>query len=501
VSDLVEFRGIVKRFPGVTALQDVTFGVAQGEVHALVGENGAGKSTLMNILGGQYRQDAGELRYRGEPVHLRGQLEALRLGIAVVYQELRLCPNLTVTESLFLGREREVGEGRVSWPRMRRRAAEILEDLGSTLSPDALVESLSIADQQLVEIARALSLDSQVIIMDEPTSALTVRETEGLFKNIRRLKGRGVTVIYISHRLEEVFTIADRISVLRDGRYLGSFPTAEITQREVVTLIAGRELVTALSEAPGAAPSDAGAKVALEVKDLSRPGCFSGISFSVREREILGIYGLQGSGRTEVLETIFGLAPSWSGTVTSFGRAVLNRSPRDAIRNGFAMIPENRRDAGIFPELDLTENVNAANPDDMSGRLGFLDRGFMNRLTDESIQRFGIKTDSRHKLVRDLSGGNQQKVVIAKWLATHPKVLLVDELTRGIDVGAKVEIYRVLKELREEGLAIVMVSSELVEVLSVSDRILVMKSGSAVGVLEGTRRTRADVIQRALGAQ
>ena len=498
MSPIVEFRGIVKRFPGVVALRDVTFGVEPGEVHAIVGENGAGKSTLMNILGGQYRQDAGELRYRGEPLHLRGQAEALRRGIAVVYQELRLCPNLTVTESLFLGREREVGQGRVSWPLMRRRAAEILLGLGSDISPDAVVSTLSIADQQVVEIARALSLDAQVIIMDEPTSALTVRETEGLFQNVRGLKARGVTIIYISHRLEEVFTISDRISVLRDGRYLGTFGREEIGPREVVALIAGRDLESALSAPAEAAPHAQATRVALEVKDLARPGLFSGVSFSVREGEILGIYGLQGSGRTEVLEALFGLAGAWSGEVTCFGRAVGNRNPAEAIRNGFAMIPENRRDCGIFPELSVTENVNAANPGDMSGPLGVLRTAFMRRLADDSIRRFGIKTDSREKLVRDLSGGNQQKVVIAKWLATRPRILLVDELTRGIDVGAKAEIYRVLRELRDQGLAIVMVSSELVEVLAVSDRILVMKGGAAVGVLEGNRRTREDVIHCAL---
>ncbi len=495
---VVEFRAIGKRFPGVVALDDVSFAVEAGEVHAIVGENGAGKSTLMNILGGQYRQDSGELHYGGRPIRLHGQHEALKLGIAVVYQELRLCPNLTVTESIFLGREREVGRGRVSWPLMRKRAAEILAELGSAISPDAVVSGLSIADQQLVEIARALSLDSRVIIMDEPTSALTVRETEGLFRNIEGLKRRGVTIIYISHRLEEVFTIADRISVLRDGRYRGTFPRAEITPAEVVTLIAGKELTSALSEAPADPGSPKGARIALEVSHLSRPGCFSDVSFSVREREILGIYGLQGSGRTELLETLFGLAPEWSGSVTSFGRTIANRSPVEAIRNGFGMIPENRRDCGIFPELDITENVAAAAPGAVTGPLGVLRRGAMNRLADDAIRRFGIKTDGRGKLVRDLSGGNQQKVVIAKWLATNPRVLLVDELTRGIDVGAKAEIYRVLRELRDAGLAIVMVSSELVEVLSASDRILVMKSGTAVGVLEGQRRTRQEVIQHAL---
>ena len=372
---------------------------------------------------------------------------------------------------------------------MRRRAAAILPGPGLDHLSRRRGGEPSIADQQLVEIARALSLDSRVIIMDEPTSALTVRETEGLFRNIWRLKARGVTILYISHRLEEVFTIADRISVLRDGRYLGSFPTAQVTPREVVTLIAGRELARRSRRKRATKPTDRGEGLALEVSNLSRKGSFAGVSFSVREGEILGIYGLQGSGGPRSSRPSSGSRRARRGSVSSFGRPVLNSSPREAIRNGFALIPENRRDCGIFPELDIAENVNAANPEDMAGPLGVLRPGFTRRLADASIRRFDIKTDSRHKLVRDLSGGNQQKVVIAKWLATHPQVLLVDELTRGIDVGAKAEIYRVLRELREAGLAIVLVSSELVEVLSVSDRILVMKSGSAVAVLEGPRRT------------
>lgn len=498
MSAIIEFRGIRKTFPGVKALDDINFSIEKGEIHAIVGENGAGKSTLMNVLGGQYHPDAGEILYRGSLARIPNEFEALKLGISVVYQELRLCPNLTVTENLYLGREREIGHGKVKWPLMGRRAAEILRDLGSDIDPAEVVSRLSIANQQIVEIARAMSMDAAVIVMDEPTSALSLREAEGLFRNISRLTARGVTIIYVSHRLEEVFAIADRISVLRDGRYLGTYEKKKIGQKEIVALIAGRELSQAIAGARKAAPQEERRTAALEVRDLSRPGYFSDMRFSLYEREILGIYGLQGSGRTELLETIFGLAPSWSGTIHAFGQPISNRSPREAIRNGFAMIPENRRDAGIFPEMDIVENINTANPGEMSGVLGVLRKRFMGRLADESIRSLSIKTSSKNKKLRDLSGGNQQKVVISKWLAAHPRILLIDELTRGIDVGAKAEIYRILKDLREEGLSIIMVSSELAEVIAESDRILVIKKGSLAASLEGEDMTKERVIHYAL---
>ena len=498
MSAIIEFRGIRKSFPGVKALDDVSFSIDAGEVHAIVGENGAGKSTLMNVLGGRYHPDAGDILFRGAPVRIQNEFEALKLGISVVYQELRLCPNLTVTENLYLGREREVGEGKVKWSLMGKKAAEILRELGSDINSGDVVSRLSLANQQLVEIARAMSMDSSVIVMDEPTSALSLRETEGLFRNIARLKGRGVTFLYISHRLEEVFAIADRISVLRDGRYLGTHKTGDVSQQEIVGLIAGRELSQAIAGARKSVPRTEGRTTVLEVQKLSRPGFFTDVSFTLYEREILGIYGLQGSGRTELLETLFGLAPAWSGSITAFGKRIVNRSPREAIRNGFAMIPENRRDAGIFPEMDIVENINTANPKEMSGRLGILRKRFMRKTADESIRSFNIKTSSKNKKLKDLSGGNQQKVVISKWLATHPRILLIDELTRGIDVGAKAEIYRILKDLRENGLSVIMVSSELAEVLSESDRIMVIRNGSMAAVLEGEDMTKEKVIHHAL---
>lgn len=497
LSTIVEFKGIGKCFPGVKALDDVSFRIEQGTIHSIVGENGAGKSTLMNILGGQYLPDAGEVLYRGHKVHMHSELDAHTLGIAVVYQELRLCPNLTVTENLFLGRERVVGNGKIDWPLMQLRATEILAALGSDIAPNTVVAELSIANQQIVEIARALSLDAEVIIMDEPTSALTLKETEELISNIRNLKAKGVTILYISHRLEEVFAISDHISVLRDGKYIGTYASDKIDQAGIVRLIAGNELVN-IYAAPGQAPDFSGKRKVLEVTNLSRPGCFSNVTFSLHEGEILGMYGLQGSGRTEILETIFGLAPRWSGVIKAFDHPMLNGSPRDAIKNGFAMIPENRRDNGIFPEMDIMENVNTANPGEMSGVGGILRRRFMSELAEKSIGALKIKTNSKHKKIKDLSGGNQQKVIIAKWLASHPKIVLVDELTRGIDVGAKFEIYKILKGLRDSGLSILMVSSELAEVVAESDRILVMKNGSLVANLCGEERTREQVIRHAL---
>jgi len=493
---LIEFKGIVKRFPGVTALGGVSFSILAGEVHAIVGENGAGKSTLMNILGGQYRPDEGEILFKGKRAELRSQYDARRLGIGVVYQELRLCPNLTIAENVFLGREREMGRGKVDWRLMGEEAARILAELGSELSPDLKVGTLSVANQQIVEIARAISLDSEVIVMDEPTSALTLKESRKLFKTIASLKAKGVTIIYISHRLEEIFEIADRISVLRDGEYICTRGAKEIGQQEVVNLIAGKELSQERSAKECVDEVDG--PVVLKIEGLSRPGRFTNVSFELHAKEILGIYGLQGSGRTELLETIFGLAPAWSGEIWKDGERIANRSAAEAIRNGFAMVPENRRDSGIFAKMDIEENINTANPSEMSGFLGFLRRRFMAKVAKESVDALSIKTNSLGKKLSQLSGGNQQKVVIAKWLATHPQIFLVDELTRGIDVGAKAEIYKILRKLREDGLSILFVSSELAEVINECDRVLVMKNGSLVATLAGECVTKEQVIANAL---
>ncbi len=493
---ILQFRNIGKSFPGVQALKDVSFAVDQGELHALVGENGAGKSTLMNALGGQYRPDEGEILLDGKAVLFHSQQDSLHHGIGIVYQELRLCPNLTVTENVFLGREREEGKGRVRWDAMTQETVRILDLLGAAVSPGERVGNLSVANQQLVEIARAISRNARILVLDEPTSALTVKESERLFTVLADLKSRGVTIIYISHRMEEVFRLSDRITVLRDGTYIGSYRTADTDPEKIIGLIAGKELAVELSRNHSCCADLS--KPILEVRNLSLPGKLRGISFTLHEREILGIYGLQGAGRTELLETIFGLAPDWSGEMYAFGVPMRNRNPAEAMKKGFAMVPENRRDAGIFPDMSIMENVNTALGEDISGLFGRLKTGEMVRICDSSMSSFNVKAENRFKKIRALSGGNQQKVILAKWLALRPKILLIDEPTRGIDVGAKAEIYRIIKRLREEGLSVIIVSSELPEVLSESDRIMVLKNGSLAATLSAQEATRELIIQNAL---
>jgi ribose transport system ATP-binding protein len=493
---IIEFRDIVKTFPGVKALNGISFSLDAGEVHALVGENGAGKSTLMNILGGQYSCDGGTLLLDGREIQFHSQHESLLHGIGIVYQELRLCPNLTVCENIYLGRERDAGKGQVSWTEMNRQASAILASLGASVLSTDKVEDLSVANQQLVEIARAISREARILVMDEPTSALTVKESERLFEIIAALKSKGVTIIYISHRMEEVFRISDRITVLRDGSYMGTFETATVDSKEIVNLIAGKELASELSQSVSCC-IDYNEPV-LEVNRLSRTGKFSEVSFTLHRQEIVGIYGLQGAGRTELLEAIFGLAPEWTGEIKAFGKPIRNRNAAEAIANGFAMVPENRRDAGIFPDMSLLENVNSAQKKAITGLLGSLKFGVMTKTCNQSLQSFNVKANSPKGLIKNLSGGNQQKVVLAKWLAIQPRILLIDEPTRGIDVGAKAEIYRIIRQLREEGLSVIIVSSELPEVLSESDRILVMKNGSLVATLLAQDATRERIIQYAL---
>ena len=496
---IVEFKNISKSFPGVQALSDISLAIDEGEVHALVGENGAGKSTLMHILGGQYQPDDGSVLYKGKPVEIPNQNAAIGLGIGFVYQELKLCPNLTVTENIFLGRERDPETGKVNWKKRRGDAAAVLEGLGAEIDPNEVVKRLSVAKRQLVEIAKAISLEASVIIMDEPTSSLTLKETENLFATIRNLKEKGVTIIYISHRLDEIFSISNRISVLRDGKYLGTYKTEAVTTQEIVSLIAGRELIDVLSkQRTGMGVEDEDRRVALEVRNLSRGDTVKDVSFSLYENEILGIYGLQGAGRTELLETIFGLASATEGKIYVFGERLGEKKPEQMIRRGVAMVPEDRRGAGIFPKMDVTENINMSNTESMKTSLGILKFKAMKETAGDYKKKLGIKAHLKNQILRNLSGGNQQKVVIAKWLATRPRILLVDELTRGIDVGAKAEIFKILQELRDEGLSILFVSSELPEIISESDRVLVMRNGQKTAVLSGEEITKEQIIHYAL---
>ena len=496
MQDILIFEGITKSFPGVKALDDVSLSIRKGEIHAVVGENGAGKSTLMNLLGGEYHPDDGVIRLEGKPIVVPSPYTSRKLGISIVYQELKLCPNLTVVENIFLGREREGKGRRVNWKKLSDAAAGILQSLGAPISPRELVERLSISEQQQVEVAKAISMNSRILILDEPTSALTLREAERLFKNLFFLKEqKSVTIIFISHRLDEVFEISDRITVLRDGKYLGTFDTKSISKGEVVSLIAGRQLASELQQSHSAKRE--GAKTALEVKNLTRGRCVQNVSFELFDREILGIYGLQGAGRTELLETIFGTHRPTGGEISVFGNMVTIKDPKTALRNGIAMISEDRRRVGLFGNFSVKENISISVLDSLS-KAGFVVHRVLNELSRRFVKRVGIKVKDITQSISSLSGGNQQKVIISRWLATNPKILLMDEPTRGIDVGAKVEIFSLLKKLREEGLSIVFVSSELQEVISESDRVLVMRNGRVKANLIGADVNKERILHYAM---
>lgn len=494
MENIIEFKNITKKYPGVIALDEVSISIRKGEIHAIVGENGAGKSTLMNILGGEIQPDKGEICYNGKIVNIPNPNFAISIGISIVYQELKLCPNLSVVENIYLGREKESGM-RINWKALNEKCRKVFQSLKVEINPKSLVRTLSIAKQQLVEIAKAISLNAEVLIMDEPNSALTLSETENLFRNLRGLKEQGVTIIFISHRLEEVFNISDRISVLRDGKYLGTFDTGETNFDEIVTLIAGKKLSSELSDKKSQKTQTE--NVAMEVKEFSRGNYFSHINFQLHEREILGIYGLQGAGRTELLETLFGLEKPDKGEIHIFGKKVNIKNPSDAIKYGFAMVPEDRRKSGLFTNMDVKENISISNTAEIS-KLGFIKRKTIFSTAREFVKMIEIKVRNISQMVRNLSGGNQQKVIISRWLATKPKIFLLDELTRGIDVGAKAEIYKILRKLRNSGLSILLVSSELQEVLAECDRILVMRNGTLVADFPQEYASKEKVLRFAL---
>ncbi len=496
---MIGFENISKTFPGVRALSNVSFSVARGEVHALVGENGAGKSTLMNILGGLFPPSEGSVLFDGSEVAIPNEQASLSMGIGIVYQELKLCQNLTVTENIFLGRELRRGR-KIDWKHMKSLTVDSLSSLGVHLSPDTMVRDLSIAEQQIVEIAKSLSRDIKVLVLDEPTSALTMRESESLFENVRKLKAGGVTVIYISHRLEEVLELSDRITVLRDGEYKGTFDAASVKIDDLVKLIAGEKLMEVLSkdeQKPHQRPQSS--EPIVRIRNLgSEDGKVHNVSFDLHAGEILGIYGVQGAGRTELLETIFGMRKIGAGEILLNDVPVNNRSTAHAIKNGFGMVPEDRRRAGIFPNMNILENINISNRSEMSNGMGFLKRDRMVTISNRYREEMGIKTQDVYQNITHLSGGNQQKVVVSRWLATDPKVLLVDELTRGVDVGAKAEIFSILRMLRSRGVGIVMVSSEIQEVIAESDRVLVMKNGTVVRDLVGSEIDKDTIIRYTL---
>ena len=470
---LLEMRAVSKRFSGVQALSDVHIRVERGEIHALVGENGAGKSTLIKVLSGFYTRDAGSIFLDGREVNFRDPLECQRSGIAVIYQDFDLAPNLTVEENLLLGKEP------ARWSFLRRRrmaelAREYIRPVDSHISTSALVGSLTVAQRQRVAIAKAISSQARLLVMDEPTSALAAEEIERLLELIRMLKQGGTSVIYISHKLDEVFAVADRITVLRDGKYIATREARLTSRGEIVSLMVGRQLQDFFVRQPHAEGQEV-----LSVHHLGRKGAFSDISFQLRRGEILGLYGLKGAGRSELARVIFGLDRRDSGEILLEGAAVEFRSAHDAIRHRLGLIPEDRKTQGLFPNMDVKENASLVSLDDLS-RQSFLNKKQEQRLVGEYIQKLQIRTSGLAQPILDLSGGNQQKVILARWLAIKPRVLILDEPTAGIDVGAKAEIYRLMAGLAAEGLGLILISSELPEVLAVSDRILVMHEGRLV---------------------
>jgi len=502
---LLHAVGISKSFPGVHALADVQLRLAAGEVLCVVGENGAGKSTLMKILAGVQTADAGEIRIDGQKVAIDGVDRAQRLGITLIHQELNLAPNLDVAANLFLGREpRWGGSLGLIDPRIYPDAEACMRRLGLECSPRTPVARLSIGQRQLVEIARALSLRSRVLIMDEPTSSLTRRETERLFEVIRDLKRDGVSILYISHRLAEVRQVADRVTVLRDGRNAGELAAGEISHSSIVRLMVGRELKQFFHRPAEAAapPGTAGTAVpvlaanGLRLTSTQRRP----IQFEVRRGEVVGLAGLMGAGRTELAEALFGVRPLLAGEVRLDGRAVRLRSPSDAIKAGIVLAPEDRRGQGLLLTQTIRRNIGLASLDRLN-LLGLVARTRERELAQRMRRRLNIRTPNVEKPAGLLSGGNQQKVVLAKWLARSPRLLILDEPTRGVDVGAKAEIYRLLRELTAEGMGVLMVSSDLEEILGVSDRVLVMHQGELVGELPRERMSEQAVMQLATGGE
>jgi ribose transport system ATP-binding protein len=491
---LLETRHISKSFPGVQALRDVSLTCAAGEVHALVGENGAGKSTLVKILAGAETPDAGQILLDGRAVRFGRPHDAQRHGISIIYQEFNLLPELTVLENVYLGRERHRVPGIVDWPAMARDAQGTLARLGIALDVRARVGELSVAQQQMVEIARALSRQARVVIMDEPSTVLAGHELERLFAMIAALKAQGVAIIYISHRLEEVFRIADRATVLRDGQVMATLNPAETTRAALIRLMVGREV----QESERDAGRSSEREPVLGVRGLCAEGFLRDISFTLHRGEILGVAGLVGAGRTTLARALFGAASITSGHITVWGRTLAPGDPAAALRAGLALVPEDRKSQGLVVNLSVAQNISLPHLGRLTdGPLLSLHR--REALVSGAIRDLAIRTPSAAQEVRYLSGGNQQKVVLAKWLVARPRVLILDEPTRGVDVGAKAEIYAIIRALARHGTAILMISSELPELLRMADRILVMHEGRLTGEVTAAEATEEAILSLAIG--
>jgi inositol transport system ATP-binding protein len=489
---VLSMEGISKQFPGVRALSNVRLDARKGSVHALMGENGAGKSTLMKCLIGIYAPDSGTITFKGEKLNITNTHYALSKGISMIHQELSPIPQMTVAENIYLGREPTTWYGLVDMRKMNRMAHELLDRLHIKIKPTAKMRELSIANIQLAEIAKAVSYNSDLIIMDEPTSAITEAEVEGLFNIIRSLKAQGCAVIYISHKMDEIFKITDEVTVFRDGQYMGTDATTDLTDAILIEKMVGRTLTDMFHKET----TDMGS-VFLDVQNLSGKG-FRNVSFQVKRGEILGVAGLMGAGRTELIEAVFGVTRSHGGGISVDGKAVKINSPADAIRSGMALLTEDRKLTGLYLNASVRENMFIANINNyMIGP--FIHFAKIGKDCERMRGLMRIKTPSLLEIIRNLSGGNQQKVLISRWLLTEPDLLILDEPTRGIDVGAKSEIYRLMTEFVRSGKAIIMISSELPEVLGMSDRIMVMHEGDKVGELSRGEATQEKILQMATG--
>jgi inositol transport system ATP-binding protein len=489
---LLQVEGVRKEFPGVVALDDVSFRLKPGTVHALMGENGAGKSTLMKIIAGIYQPDSGSFHLRGHDIRLASPLDALENGIAMIHQELNLMPFMTVAENIWIRREPKTAIGFVDHAELHRKTASLFDKLNIKIDPEIEVRDLSVANRQMVEIAKAVSYESDVLIMDEPTSALTEREVTHLFEIIRDLKAQGKGIVYITHKMNELFEIADEVSVFRDGHYVGTHLAADVTRDQIIHMMVGREITQMFpkEEVPIG-------EVRLSVRELSLKGVFHDVSFDLRAGEILGVAGLVGSGRSNVAETIFGVTQATSGEIWISAQKVTIDRPGTAMKHGMAFLTEDRKETGCFLILDVLENMQIAILNQGFVRGGFVEEGEVSRNCDRMKDALRIKTPDMHERVENLSGGNQQKVLIGRWLLTHPKILILDEPTRGIDVGAKAEIHKLITRLAGDGVAVMMISSEMPEILGMSDRIMVMHEGRVTGFLDRAEASQVKIMELA----
>ncbi len=495
IKPLLEMKNVSKSFPGVKALEDVRLKAYSGEVLALLGENGAGKSTLMKILSGVYHKDTGNIFIQGSEVDIKGIKDAQKHGIAIIHQELSLLPNLSIWENIFLGNEGFNGlTRRINKKELKEKSESLLKDIGFNIDVDTLVKDLNVGEKQLIEIAKALSKNSKIIIMDEPTTALTDVETDNLFKVISKLKSDNMGIVYISHRMDEIFQICDRITVLRDGKYIGEVKTTDITKDDLISMMVGRKLE---EQFPYRKPSSG--HTILKVENLSFGEKVCDISFEAKSGEILGVSGLMGSGRTEMAKTIFGEYKKSTGKIIIDGEEVNICSPKDSIEKGICYLSEDRKKEGLILGMSVGSNMTLANLKKYENKTKRINKIEEDKEVQGYIKKLSIKTPSSQQLIKNLSGGNQQKVILAKWLMLAPKVLIIDEPTRGIDVGAKKEIYDVLNELKATGKAIIMISSDMTEILGICDRILIMHEGKISGELSREEATQEGIMKYAVG--